>query len=182
MYLATTMINGNLVLINVLHNEADKVEFQKEINDAWNKYSSQITIRYALMAKISHEIGEELKNTVDLPKIPLIRNDGLSDKYADALRDGKLNDVEMIMQQIKEISSKNHEIRKKNRDIDKKNYEARKNPNIAKSVVLSRLSDEERAIYNLHINIPPHPANVDIVEIDINNFVPVTLKADIYEY
>lgn len=75
MYLATTMINGNLVLINVLHNEADKVEFQKEINDTWNKYSSQITIRYALMAKISHEIGEELKNTVDLPKIPLIRND-----------------------------------------------------------------------------------------------------------
>lgn len=182
MYLVTEVKSGDFVLINIFHNEADKIKFEKEVKTKWDIYLAEDAIRLALRVKICDEIEKELKNTVDLPKIPFIKNPGLSDNYADAFRGGRLQEAANIMQQIRDIGKKNDEIRRENLKIDRINSEARQDTSRAKAAVLSRLSEDELALHNASFDIPHNPYAIDIVEIDISNFVPVILKSDIYDY
>jgi hypothetical protein len=179
MYLIIYFNNDSLELINIFHNEKDKLNFEAKIKADWDVYLSEDNIRQNLRIRLRKEIEAELAKTVDLPKIPFIKNPELSDKYADAFRGGRLKEASDIMDQIRGIGLRNGEIRLENLKIDRINNKARENTSVAREVVLAKWSEEDLRLHNQTFDPPIYPMNVDIIEIDINNFTPVVLKSEI---
>lgn len=179
MYFVFQELLYELQLVAVLKDEHEKAMYEKNINDALDSYMRHEAIRDEIVKKVNKEIEAEQTKITETPKLPFVSNPNLNNEYADAFRLGNMEEANATMEKIRELDRTNTAISKQNKEIARKNYEAKRDIRIAKANVLSRLTVEERSIYENRLEQPMTLSQVNIVEIDVDNFKgPIVINSD----